>query len=359
MSFGSCRPASHRMATYLVVMLAAGATCVGTQAAETVIHSTGYTGVWFDAQKECVFDPFNAEYKSAGLSVVADPGLSSTTLVRLRTERSKPSLDVAWLDGGISEQALKDGVLDAIDPQAVQNIGEMAPQGVYKTGTGDIYALSAGYYAQGMFYNPKAVKDKPDSWWDLWKPEYAGRSIFPSPAQAPFVPTIVFLNKLLGGSITNLNPVMTKFASLKVSQYYEATGVVQAALASGDILIGSYYVNVAWALADTGLPVQPFTPKEGVPAGDIRIELVKGAPNKAAAEKLINFAVSAKTLDCLGEKLYLGPPLKHPQLTDHARERMPWGPTGSVDNLVVPNWNEINDHRAEIIDQWNRRVINK
>jgi putative spermidine/putrescine transport system substrate-binding protein len=329
-----------------------------TSLAETVVHSTGYTGVWFDAQKACVFDPFNAKYKSEGLSVVADPGLSSTTLVRLRSEKSKPTLDVAWLDGGISEQALKDDVLDGIEVQHVPNIGNMSPQGVYKTGSGSIYALSAGYYAQGMFYNP-SVKDKPDSWWDLWKPEYAGRSIFPSPAQAPFVPTIVFLNKVLGGSITNLNPVMDKFASLKVSQYYEATGVVQAALASGDILIGSYYVNVAWALADTGLPVRPFTPKEGVPAGDIRVELVKGAPHKLEAEKLINFAVSPEALNCLAEKLYLGPPLKHPQLSDHARERMPWGPTGSIENLAVPNWNEINDHRAEIIDQWNRRVVNK
>lgn len=195
-----------------------------TRAAETVIHSSAYTGVWFDAQNACIFDPFNAKYKSEGLSVVADPGLSSTTLVRLRSERSKPTLDVAWLDGGISEQALKDGVLDAIDPQAVTNINNMVSQGIYKSASGDIFALSTGYYAQGMFYNP-SVKDKPDSWWDLWKPEYAGRSIFPSPAQAPFVPTIVFLNKLLGGSINNLDPVMKKFASLKVSQYYDATGV--------------------------------------------------------------------------------------------------------------------------------------
>jgi putative spermidine/putrescine transport system substrate-binding protein len=358
MSFASCRHAAQYAAGCLVAMFVFGIPYMKTRAAETVIHSTGYTGVWFDAQKTCVFEPFNVKYKSEGLSVVADPGLSSTTLVRLRSEQSKPTLDVAWLDGGISEQALKDGVLDAIDPQAVTNINNMVSQGIYKTGSGDIYALSTGYYAQGMFYNPD-VKDKPDSWWDLWKPEYAGRSIFPSPAQAPFVPTIVFLNKLLGGSISNLDPVMKKFATLKVSQYYDATGVVQAALASGDILIGSYYVNTAWTLADTGLPVHPLAPKEGVPAGDIRVELVKGAPHKLDAEKFINFAVSPEALNCLAEKLYLGPPLKHPQLTEHARDRMPWGATGSVEDLAIPDWNEINAHRAEIIDQWNRRVINK
>jgi len=359
MPFANHRRHARTIAGCALAIAIVGAAPVATQAAETVIHSTGYTGVWFDAQKACVFGPFNDQYRAEGLSVVADPGLSSTTLVRLRTERSSPTLDVAWLDGGISEQAWKDGVLGAIDPKVVTNVANMVPQGVYKGDGGDIYALSAGYYAQGMFYNPKAVKDKPDSWWDLWKPEFAGRSIFPSPAQAPFVPTIVFLNKLLGGTITNLDPVMTKFAKLKVSQYYDATGVVQAALASGDILIGSYYVNVAWALADTGLPVQPFTPKEGVPAGDIRVELVKGAPHKLDAEKFINFAVSDKALNCLAEKLYLGPPLKHPQLSEHAKERMPWGPNGSIENLAVPNWNEINDHRAEVIDQWNRRVINK
>ena len=153
MSLASFRCVAQSMARCLLAMGAIGIP-YATSLAQTVIHSTAYTGVWFDAQKACVFEPFNAKYKSDGLSVVADPGLSSTTLVRLRSEKSKPTLDVAWLDGGISEQALKDDVLDGIEPQQVTNIDNMVPQGIYKAGSGGIYALSNRLLRAGNVLQP-------------------------------------------------------------------------------------------------------------------------------------------------------------------------------------------------------------
>ena len=67
--------------------------------------------------------------------------------------------------------------------------------------------------------------------------------------------------------------------------------------------------------------------------------------------------MSADALNCLAEKLYVGPPLKTPKLSDKAAERMPWGKGGSVANLAIPDWNEVNARKAEIIDMWNRQVV--
>ena len=54
----------------------------GAAAAQEKIVASGYTGVWFDAQKACIFEPFNA--KNSDIVVTTEPGLSSTTLVKLR-----------------------------------------------------------------------------------------------------------------------------------------------------------------------------------------------------------------------------------------------------------------------------------
>jgi putative spermidine/putrescine transport system substrate-binding protein len=309
--------------------------------------------VWNDAQVACIFEPFR---KATGINAVNEPNVSATTLVKLRQQKDAPEIDAAWMDGGISEQAWEMGLLDPIDPKTVPNIAGLVDQGIMKK-DGQIYALQTGFYAQGILYNTNEVKEKPASWWDLWKPEYEGRVIFPSPAQAPFVPLFMHLNRLLGGDSTNFAPALDKFRTLKVSTYFDTTGIVQTAIQAGDVAIGAYYVNTAWSLKDAGLPIAAVAPKEGSPAGDTRLHLVKGSKHKDAALKFIDFALRPESLDCLAEKLYLGPPLKNPQISDNAKGKMPWGPEGSIKNLVIPDFLEVIAKRPQITDLWNRRVV--
>ena len=338
-------------ATALSLGLASGAY------AEERIVVTVYSGIWGTSQGACVLEPFS---KATGITAVPEPAISSVAITKMIQQKDNPEIDVTWLDGGPSEQAWNEGVLDAIDPAKITNLGGVADKAIYKTKDGKIYALGTGYYATGLFYNTKEVKEKPTSWFDMWKPEYANRVIFMSPVLANFVPTFLHINKLLGGSATNLQPAIDKFKTLKVSSYYESTGTVQASIQSGEAIIGSHYVNAIWSVNDQSVPVVPIAPKEGVPAGDIRVHLVKGSKHKEAAEKFINFAVSKEALTCLGERLYIGPTTKEaPKLSDKAKERMPWGAEGSLDNLIVPDWNEVNAKRAEIIDLWNRQVVRK
>jgi putative spermidine/putrescine transport system substrate-binding protein len=337
--------------TALSLALAAAAS------AEEKIVVTVYSGIWGTSQGACVLDPFS---KATGITAVPEPAISSVAITKLIQQKDNPEIDVVWLDGGPSEQAWNEGIIDAIDPAKIPNLAGVADKAIYKTKDGKIYALGTGYYATGLFYNTKEVKEKPTSWFDMWKPEYAGRVIFMSPVLANFVPTFMHINKLLGGSSTNFQPAIDKFKTLKVSSYYESTGVVQASIQSSEAIIGSHYVNAIWAVNDQNVPVVPIAPKEGVPAGDIRVHLVKGTKHKDAAEKFINFAVSTDALTCLGERLYIGPTTKEPpKLSEKAKERMPWGAEGSLDNLIVPDWNEVNAKRAEIIDLWNRQVVGK
>lgn len=312
-----------------------------------------YGGSWGDEIQKCMVVPFT---KATGIQVVPEPGVSSVTLAKLRQQKGKPAIDVAWLDGGISEIAASEGLLAPINPQTVPNVANMIPEGVYKKPDGTIYALSTGYYALGIAYSTKDVKTKPTSWMDFWNPQYAGAVTIPSPSNAMGVPFIVALAKQLGGGIDNVAPALAKLKTLKVLAYFDTSGGADNEFQSGEAIIGAHYAQAVWAMADKGLPVAYAVPKEGALGGDIRVHIVAGTPKAAEAAKFVNTAVSKEATTCMAEALYVGPATKGVVLDDKAKQRLPWGANGSVANLALTDWTNVNAQRAHITDMFNREV---
>lgn len=315
-----------------------------------------YGGSWGEAIQKCMVDPF---VKATEIKVTPEPGVSTVTLAKLRQQKGSPVIDVAWMDGGISELAGADDLVASIDPKAVPNVAEMIPEGVYRKQDGTIYALSTGFYALGIVYSTKEVKTKPTSWWDLWKPEYAGAVTMPAPANAMGVPFIARIAAVLGGGPGNVEPALKKLKELKVSSFFDTSGGADNSFQSGEAIIGAHYAQAAWAMADKGLPIGYAVPKEGAPSGDIRVHIVKGTPKLADAEKFVDFAVGKGPATCMSDYLYVGPATKGVTLSDKAKQRLPWGAEGSVANLAISDWNKLNPERAKITDLFNREVVGK
>jgi putative spermidine/putrescine transport system substrate-binding protein len=338
--------------------LLAGALCVvcAPGFAQETLTVAVYGGEWGDAIQACILDPFA---KQSGVKVMPEPGVSTVTLGKLRQQKGSPVIDVAWIDGGVSELTVPDDLVAAIDPGKVPNVANMIPEAVYKTPTGAIYALSTGFYALGLVYNTKEVKTPPTSWWDLWDKKYADVVTVPSPANAMGVPFIVHIAQLLGGGVDNVEPALKKLRDLKVASFFDSSGGATNNFQAGEVTIGAHYVSAAWALADKGLPITAIVPKEGVPAGDIRVHIVKGTPRQAAAEKLVDYAVSKDASSCMSEKIYVGPPTKGVVPSEKAKARLPWGPEGSVKNLALFDWQKLNAQRQAITEAFNREVAKK
>jgi putative spermidine/putrescine transport system substrate-binding protein len=326
----------------------------GARAQERLTVAT-YGGNWGEAQKACILDPFA---KASGVQVVQETSVSTITYNKLKQQKGNPSIDIAWIDGGISELAAADGLLAIIDPTKVGNVAGLIDEAVYKK-DGKIYALSTGFYALGIAYNSKEVKTAPTSWYDLWKPEFAGKLTVPSPVNAAGIPFFAHIIKLEGGSLDDPSKGAEKLKALKVSSFYDASGVAQAALESGEAIAAPYYNTAAWAIADKGLPIVFVVPKEGAPANDIRVHIAEGTKSRDAAEKFVNYAVSQEAMTCLADRLYVGPPTKEIKLSEKAKERMPWGVKGSVKSLAIPDWNAINAKRQSLTEVWNRQVAGR
>ncbi|PJM88177.1 ABC transporter substrate-binding protein [Achromobacter ruhlandii] len=314
-----------------------------------------YGGNWGEAFRACVAEPFT---RATGVTVVPEVGTSTTTLAKLQQQKGAPTIDVAWMDGGISELAQQAGVLDALDASAIPNLKNVIEQGVYRDGNA-AFAVSTGYYSLGITYSTKEVTQPPTSWKDLWKPEYAGAVAVPSPANSSGVPFIFFLARVWAIDPSNLAPLYAKLASLDTALFFDSSGAATNAFQSGEAVIGAHFNVGAWDLIDKGLPIGFSVPKEGVWATDARLHLVKGAPNKAAAQKFIDTALTPDATACLATRLYLGPAVKDVQVSKDVARKLPWGAEGSVKNLSLFDWNIINARRAEVTDAWNRQVARK
>jgi putative spermidine/putrescine transport system substrate-binding protein len=329
---------------------------VGQAQAQQSLTVAFYGGEWGDAIQSCIVDTFT---KATGIKVTPDPGVSTVTLGKLRQQKGNPVDDVAWMDGGISELAADDGLTADLTEKSIPNVANMLPEGVYKTSVGSIYALSTGFYSMGLVFNTKEVKTPPTSFWDLWKPEFAGAVTLPSPTNAMGVPLFMHLNKALGGTTGNYAPAVKKYQELKVSSFFDASGAATNSFQSGEVTAGAHYASAAWSLADKGLPITYVAPKEGAPTADIRIHIAKGTKNLAAAEKFVDFAVAKEQAACMSEKLYVGPATKGVSLSDKAKSRLPWGKDGSVANLVLIDWAALNAQRQTVTDVWNKEIARK
>lgn len=332
------------------------ALCAGYALAQQSLTVAFYGGEWGDAIQTCIVDPFA---KATGVKVTPDPGVSTVTFGKLRQQKGNPVIDVAWIDGGVSELAAADGLTATLTPASVPNIANMIPEGVYKTSAGSIYALSTGFYSLGLVYNTKEVKTPPTSFADLWKPEFAGTSTLPSPSNAMGVPLFLHLNKAFGGSPSSYAPAVGKYKTLKISSFFDTSGAATNSFQSGEVIVGAHYASAAWSLADKGLPITYVAPKEGAPTGDIRVHLVEGTKNRAAAEKFVDFAVAKEQASCMSEKLYVGPATKGVSLSDKAKGRLPWGKDGSVSNLALIDWTALNQQRQAVTDLWNKEIARK
>jgi len=316
-----------------------------------------YGGAWGDIIAKTMFKPFEQKF---GVKVIPEPGASRVTLTKLMQQKGDPLIDVACMDSGISELALNEGVLEFMDPNKIPNLQNVLVEALYKNKSGQIYSMGIGFNGFGITYNKEKVKNKPTSWFDLWNKDYAGKVTAPSPANGWGIPFLVFISQLKGGGINNIEPGIEALKKLDVAAYFDATGATINMFNSGEVIVAAMGCSDGWYLADQNSKYSVAIPKEGLITTDPRVHLVKNAKNKELAEKFINFVATTEVSKGMAEGLYCGPPItKGVTLSEKVKERLPYGPTGSVKDLRFMDWQEINAKRAEMTDRWNKEITRK
>lgn len=322
--------------------------------AQDALVVAAFGGKHGETLQKCVIQPF---IDKTGTKVTVDQGVSTVTVAKLKQQRANPSLDIVWLDGEVSQAAESENLFAAIDPAQVPNLANVIPEGIYKDKDGKITGLGDGYYSVGIVYNMDEVKEAPTSWFDLWKPEFAGEVTWPSMSDGSGPAMLVHVAKLMGGGVDNLKPGVDKMKALDVAAFYDSGGGASNILSRKEATIGVLDSGAVWALADANpFKVGFVIPKEGGLGSDARLHLIK--PSKAAYA-FLDYAMTAESQKCIAENYFYGPAVKNEELSPKARARLPWGENGSIKDLRFSDVNAINAHRQEILDTWNRDVLGR
>lgn len=226
-----------------------------------------------------------------GLAIPGDNKNSGQAVAQIIAERGSPVADIAYLGINAGISAGKQDLVEAWKPERFEEI----PQGL-KDPDGRWWAVHQG--TLGLFVNVDALGSTPvpACWSDLTKPEYKGLVGYLNPTSAAVgYVSAVAINTALGGSFDNFTPAVGYLKQLKANDAIVTSQTSYARAVSGEIPILLDYDFNAYRAKYTEKGKFAFVlPCEGSVSFPYVMTLVKGAPHRANAEKVLNFLLSDK-----------------------------------------------------------------
>ena len=211
---------------------------------------------------------------------------------QLRAEAANPKTDIWW--GGTGDpflQAAEEGLLEAYRPAYINDLYDWSVRQ---------YAMSGnrvgGFYtsAMGFGFNTEVLKKKnlpaPRCWADLVKPEYKGEIEMSHPATSGTGYTILAgLVQLMGE-----DPAFDYLKKLHRNTIaYTRSGQAQAPnVAKGEVAVGISFIFGFEKWRHDKYPVKTAAPCEGTGYEIGGIALVKGARNRANAQRYYDWLMS-------------------------------------------------------------------
>lgn len=344
--------------TRKVVMLAAAALALGAGAQVQAQTRTIYIGMNGGTMEKAYTSQVFPEFEKANnVKVVVVPGTSSDVLAKLLANRNSPQVHVVFLDDGVMARAISMGVCQKLDDSPA--LKELYPFARVKDDMGAGVQLGM----TGIGYNTKVFKEKgwapPTSWTDFANPKYKGKVVFQSASSSTFgLHGFLALNRIWGGSETNVEPGFSKWATTvgpNVVEYIPNSAKLSEMIQTGEAALFPLTPTAVSDLQDKGIPVAYVAPKEGAVQLLVDLCVVKNNPDPALAQKLAAFLLSSQGQTKAAQAGAYIPTNPKATMTPAMQTRL-----GKIDELVhnikTVDWDAINTRRAQWDQRWNRQI---
>ena len=250
-----------------------------------VSFDTGPTWANWAAQ----FAAFKKRYPEVEL-VYNDLG-SAATVVALEKARNRPQADTAYYFAASAVDAANKKVVAPFTPVNFDKLPDVFrdPAGRWFT----IHSLTVAFVV-----NTKLVKNVPQSWADLLKPEYRNSVVYLDPRSTGVGQVVTFAaNFGAGGDMDNVQPGLDYLGRLhKAGNVLRVLGTTPyAQFIKGEIPIWISYENdglKAKHVDGLGDTVAVVIPKEASVAAPYGISLVEKGPNPNAGKLWLNFIMT-------------------------------------------------------------------
>ena len=331
----------------LAAALAATAFAVSGAALAQKTPLTVYTALETD-QLKAYQEGFNKVHPDIEITWVRDS--TGVITAKLLAEKANPRADVVM---GVAATSM--GVFDAegmLQPYAPQGLSRIASQ--YRDPKNPPAWVGMDVWGATICFNTvEAAKrgiPKPETWKDLTKPIYKGQIVMPHPASSGtgFFDVTAWLQmfgeaegwKFMDGLHEN------------IAQYMHSGSKPCASAANGEYVVGISFEYRANREKAQGKPIDLVFPKEGLGWDLEAIGIHKGTKQQAAAQKLVDWAVSdpAMALYAKNFAIVAVPSLSQP---------LPNVPANYGAMLAKNDFAWAAKNRDKILAEWSRRYESK
>jgi len=283
-----------------------------------VSFDTGPTWANWAAQ----FAAFKKRYP--GVEIVYNDLGSAATVVALDKSRNRPQADTAYYFAASAIDAVSKGLVAPFKPVNFDKLPEVFrdPEGRWFT----VHSLTVAFIV-----NTKLVKNVPQSWADLLKPEYKNSVVYLDPRSTGVGQVLTFAaNFGAGGDMNNIQPGLDYLGKLhKSGNVLRVLGTTPyAQFLKGEIPIWISYENdglKAKYVDGLGDAVAVVIPKEASTAAPYGISLVERGPNPNAGKLWLNLIMTDFGQGIFAEG-FVRPSVPGIKLPDSVANKLPASP---------------------------------
>lgn len=270
-------------------VLVMAASCAGTSSADPKKLVVSAFGFGEDQFERTVVVPFE---RQTGIRVTVESGTNADRLTKLRINRSAPTDDVVLISDYFGAIGRQQGLFERIDPARIPNLSKVYGFAKDPAGYGPAYT----YQLLGMLYRTdKVARSVASSWASLWDGRYRGRIAVPDISVTGGPTFLMAVGQTFGNGPSDAGTGFRELSRLRpdVLKFFTSTTEVTSLLDRGEVVMAPGLDIFAAASVREGKPIGWLPPATGRFLTANTAQIVKGAPNKAGAERFINYLLDA------------------------------------------------------------------
>lgn len=257
------------------------------------------------SRMEPLLDEFSKAFPDIRINSFRQPTEELLATIELELRAGRPGADV--IVGVDAQMASLQDQFNAFEPYSAKEINSI-PQD-YRYPNDYLTTIAASFYVIQYNTNSVSKSEVPASWADLLNPRWNNQLIIADPRSSASVHKVVwFLSTHLGESqgapygweyfeeFGRLNP-----------RYIGSHGTISDLVASGERPVGVQMMQVVETSISRGEPTWWVYPSEGSPGETTAVGVVRGARNRTAAQKFVDFLVSREGQEAVGRHINLSP----------------------------------------------------
>jgi putative spermidine/putrescine transport system substrate-binding protein len=309
------------------------------------------TGSWEVAFREILVPAFKAANGNPDVALDALIGLDQ--LAKVTASKGNPPLDTMLLDPGPALVAQSQGLVEHFPSERSAHYNNINPNARTQDGVAPFFIFI------GLAYNTEKIKTPPNSWADLWKPEYKGRVGITNLNSTLGAGFLVEAARMRGGSEKNVDEGFKALAELRPNLASVAANPSQAAILfqQGQIDIAPAVFNEIQLLKARDVPVDFVLPKERGIGYTSTMFITKGSPYQDLAFKFIESALSPEVQATMMQAPFLITPTNTKvKFAGEVARVLGVDPDRITEKLIFQDWEIINQQRSAWTERFNREI---